>query len=102
MDLPFPEQGVRAHITNGNGKGFSDHNADSESETLCLLQPRVRVVIPAVRLDIGTHDKRPRTAGNFAFNIVVNYQSLSPSSSSRSSSVRSTGLSGWIVDTACL
>ena len=104
LHLPFPEQGIGPHVAHRDDETVSHHDADGEGKTLRLLQTGGGILVAPLGADIRAHDKRPRTAGHFAFDIVIYYQSLSPSSplSPRSSSVRSTGLSGWIVETACL
>jgi hypothetical protein len=50
---------------------------------------------------VRAHHERPRAVDHPALDGVIDDQAPSPSSSSNSLA-RSTGVAGWMVDTACL
>ena len=100
LDLPFTEQGAGPRLADRNGEGFRHHDPDRQGQATGLLQTRVdihRRPLPHRRID----DDGPGAARNLSLEVVVIDQSSSSSSSS-SPPVRSTGVTGWIVDTACL
>ena len=92
------EQQVRAHFANGQHKALGDDHADRQSKPLGFCKPRLRVEVIGHPADVRAHHERPCTASDLAHQIIVEAQL----SSSSHSSVRSTGVAGWIVDTACL
>ena len=98
IDLTGAEQQVRAHFANGQHKALGDDHADRQSQPLGFCKPRLRVEVIGHPANVRAHHKRPCTARDLAHQVVIETQL----SSSSQSSVRSTGVAGWIVDTACL
>ena len=96
--LARAEQRVRTHIAHGNNRAFSDFDTDREGESYCLLKPLRGIEVIGLLADIRAHDKGARTARYLVHQMVVEAQSSSPSQSPD----RSSGVAGWIVDTACL
>ena len=98
FDLACPEQEVRPNLTHRKNEAVLDLDTDGERQPLGLAQTAFGVEVIAFSPNIGANDKGPRTARNLAEEIVVEAQL----SSSSQSSVRSTGVAGWMVETACL
>lgn len=98
LDLTCTEQQVRPHFANRKDEAVLDLDADGERKPLGLAQTAVCVEIIGLPANVGANDEGPRTARDFAQKVVVETQL----SSSSQSSLRSTGVAGWIVDTACL
>ena len=100
VDLALAEQGAGPRLADRDGEGFHHHDPDCQSQAPRLFKPAFGIhgdALPHRRID----DDGPRPAGNLTLEVVVVDQSASSSSSS-SPPVRSTGVTGWIVDTACL
>ena len=98
VDLACAEQQVRSYIAHWQHEAIGDDHADCQCEPFRFGQARLRIEIIGHPADIRTHDERPGTASDLAHQIIVEAQL----SSSSHSSVRSTGVAGWIVETACL
>ena len=98
VDLPRPEQQVRAHFAHRQHEAVGNGNADRQRQPLGFGKPRLRVEIIGHPADVRAHHQCPRPARNLAHQVIVEAQF----SSSSHSSVRSTGVAGWMVDTACL
>src|SRR5690606_11031098 len=98
LDLPRPEERARPYLAHGQDEGFGDDDPDREREPTCLGEARLGIEIVMLPAYVRAHDKGPRTAGHLTEKVVVEAQSSSPSQSS----LRSTGVAGWIVEIACL
>ena len=98
VDLARAEQEVWPHFAHGEDEALRNHDTDGEGESLRLGEARLGIEVVGDPADIRAYDERPRTAGHFTHQIIVETQL----SSSSQSSVRSTGVAGWMVDTACL
>ena len=98
VDLACAEQQVRSYIAHWQHEAIGDDHADCQCEPFRFGQARLRIEIIGHPADVRTHDERPGTASDLAHQIIVEAQL----SSSSHSSVRSTGVAGWIVETACL
>ena len=96
--LPRTEQEVRLHIADRQDEAVGNDDTDRHRKPLRFLKPAFGVKIVTHDPDIRADDKGPRTARDLAHQIVIETQC----SSSSQSSLRSTGVAGWIVDTACL
>ena len=103
LDLAFAEQGAGPRLADRDGNRVGYLQPDRQRQAARFLEPRRSVdcgggPVPEFRV----HDQRPRAAGYLFAVVVKKAQSSSPSSSSQPSPVRSTGPSGWMVETACL
>ena len=82
---------------------MGNYNSDRERQPFSFGKPLGRVKIIAQRSDVRAQHQGPRTAGYLVLEIAVEAQSSAPKSSpSSASTLRSTGLAGWMVETACL
>ena len=97
LHLPRPEEEVWSDFTYRQDEAVFDFEANGQREAFGLLQTAFGVEIVAYPANVRANDQRPRTARNLT-KIVVETQL----SSSSQSSVKSTWVAGWIVDTACL
>ena len=102
LHLPGTEQGVGLHFSHRQDRRISNHHTDRKRQPFCLGQTFGCVQIIAQRADIRAQHKRPRAAGHLFLKIAIEAQPPAPLSSSSSSTMRSTGPTGWIVETACL
>ena len=98
FNLARTEQQIRTHFADRQYEAVLDYDANGECKPFGLAQTIVRIEVIRDPADIGADDERPRPARYFAEKIVVETQL----SSSSQSSDRSTGVAGWMVETACL
>ena len=106
LDLPLAKQRRRPRLTDGHGKGIGNDQTDRGGKPLGLFKARFGVDAAVLAAQFRAHDEGPRTAGDLALCFLsvrsVNEGQASPPSSPSHSPVRSTGVTGWIVETACL
>ena len=101
LDLAFAKQRRRSRIADRHGIGVGDHDPDRQCQPPRLFDARIGVRTARPPAKFRAHDHRPDTPGHFTHFIVGKTQDSDPSSPSHSP-VKSTGVSGWIVETACL
>jgi hypothetical protein len=100
IDLARAEQRRRSRFAQLNDECIGNYKADCGCEALRLLEPSSRVLLcPAS--DMRTDDEGARAARNFGVAVVEEVCGYAAQSSSLSP-WRSTGVAGWIVETACL
>jgi hypothetical protein len=100
LDLAFAKQRAWARVTNGIGKA-SAITSPMASASPFASSTRESVSEALGRPDLGADDQGAGAPSYFALCFFTENQASEPSSPSHSP-VRSTGPSGWIVDTACL
>ena len=98
LDLTGSEQRVRLHVAHWQDDAFRNHDTDRQRQALRFFEARFRVEIAGLVANVRHHDERAGSARHFAHQVIIEAQSASSSSSS----VRSTEVAGWIVETACL
>ena len=99
LNLTATEQGIWTDCSYGYNLGLSNDQSNCQCKSASLLEPFFGIKFITLAVDIRTQHERPRAA-RYLFTLVVGKsQTSSPSSQP---SLRSTGLSGWMVETACL
>jgi hypothetical protein len=98
-DLAFAEQRCRPRFADWDGKRVDHHQPDGKGQPARFFQPCGGVARCAPPTELRIDDQRARAARDVAGGVVPEVQLCSPSSLSP---IRSTGVSGWMVETACL
>ena len=101
VNLALAEQRRSARCAHRHQRCLGNFEANCQRQPACFLKPRLGIAAPAPAPHLRTHHQSPRAAGDFAGKVVGYGQSASSASPSQSP-VRSTGVSGWMVETACL
>ena len=101
LDLPFAKQGAGPCLADRDDHRIGNDQTNCQGQTLRFFKTGLRIGTAMPTAEGGAHDNGPRTAG-YVFAIVLQKAQASSSSSPSHSPVRSTGVTGWMVETACL
>lgn len=82
VDLTGTEQRAWLAVADRQDERIGNDYADRQRQPARFFQPRLRFEIVACSANIRANDYRPRTARNFAKQVVIEAQSSSPSQSS--------------------
>jgi len=97
---PCAEKCHGACLGDRDGNRINHHQPNCQGQTARLFEPQGSVDTgPAPHPELRVDYQGPRAAGYLAIGFFAKDQISSPSSASP---IRSTGPSGWIVETACL